>query len=248
MAGNGKEQLLAFQLSLEQDQQLAGVYFLVDRDYDENPPLSHVYVLDAYSIENLLCTLRAVESLLSDELRCAGDPDTREDLLTRFNGFLDSFALATHGVHEVLFCARREGIRVELRPEHAREFTSVTLSGVAATYSDVSDVVRLATSADPERTAQRKAEFAALHPRYALKGKYLMQALRMWVRLLADDRRSARPTLFPDSLPKLPGSPEQFSLRRLASLSPIPEGLSDFASAITRNLPQMNARAPDCAA
>lgn len=35
--GNGKEQLLAFQLMLEQDGRLRGVYFFVDHDYDDTP-------------------------------------------------------------------------------------------------------------------------------------------------------------------------------------------------------------------
>ncbi|MCU1055345.1 DUF4435 domain-containing protein [Stenotrophomonas maltophilia] len=234
VAGSGKEQLLSFQFALEQDQQLSGVYFFVDHDYDENPKLTNVYVLDAYSIENLLCNFSAIESLLSDELRCAGDPVTRESLLNAFRTFVESFSQASYSIHEILYYARREGVRVERRPEHAREFSEVAKNGVMHTYSSVDEVVQLAAKANPERLAQRKLEFSKLPLRYAVRGKYLMQALRMWVKALADDRRSARPTCFPESMPRLPGCPEQFSLRRLASRTPLPEGLAEFAASIDR--------------
>ncbi|WP_111118390.1 DUF4435 domain-containing protein [Stenotrophomonas maltophilia] len=230
--GNGKEQLLAFQLMLEQDGRLRGVYFFVDHDYDDNPPLEHVFVLRAYSIENLLCLEDAVESLLLDELRCTGDPAARDTILEVYRNLVSRFEELSFPLHEALYIARKEGFRIVARPDSATDYLNISLQGVTPKFTELDQILTVNIELSPEKLAIRKSEFSALESPYAIRGKYALQVLREWLRHLVIDRRSDSPQLFPRMSERLPGSPDQVGLRRLASATRVPEGLTDFLQAI----------------
>lgn len=232
VAGNGKEQLLAFHLMLEQDGRLRGVYFFVDHDYDENPPLAHVFVVPAYSFENLLCVREVIDSVLIDEFRCAGDPSTRARLLAVYATIVEQFERHSRPLHEALFIARREGFRVNSRPDSVTEFLDIALTGVAPKFSRLEEVIEVSVDLPAEKLDALKASFLELKSTHSIRGKYLLQATREWLRLVTADRRSASPSLFPKLTSKLPGSPEQVTVRRLASAAAIPAGLPEFLSAV----------------
>lgn len=230
--GKGKEQLLAFQLMLEQDGGLRGVYFFVDHDYDDNPPLAHVFVLRAYSIENLLCSEDVVDSVLVDELRCAGDPVTRAAVLGIYRNLVSRFEEHSSSLHEALYIARKEGFRVDAKPDSVIEHFSISLQDITPKFTDLDQILTVNIDLSPEKLAIRKAEFATLESSHAVRGKYVLQILREWLRHVVLDRRSDSPQLFPKLRERLPGSPDQVGMRRLASAARVPEGLADFLHTI----------------
>ncbi|PPT56049.1 hypothetical protein XarbCFBP8138_10140 [Xanthomonas arboricola] len=228
VAGNGKEQLLAFQLMLEQDERLSGVYFFVDHDYDENQPLEHVFVLRAYSFENLLCVDDVIDSILIDELRCAGDPETRRKVIATYRQIVSRFREISSPLHETLFIARREGFRVESRPDDVADYLNIGLEDVTPNFSKLDEIVEVNIELSTEKLHVHKMAFLALEPFHSVRGKYALQAMRIWLRMLTEDRRSDNPRLFPRLEGRLSGSPDQATLRRLASATPVPAGLFEF--------------------
>ncbi len=229
--GNGKEQLLAFQLMLEQDERLRGVYFFVDHDYDDNPPLAHVFVLCAYSIENLLCTEDVVDSLLVDEFRCAGDPALRAILLAAYRTVMSRFEELSASLHEGLYVARKEGYRVNAKPDVVSDYLCISLHDVTSKFSALDQIFDVSAGISDEKFASHRAAFLALDSSHAVRGKYALQTMREWLKHLVADRRSESPRLFPKISERLPGSPEQVGLRRLASAASVPVGLAEFVYA-----------------
>lgn len=229
LAGNGKEQLLALRQMLDGDDLLRRTYFFVDSDHDEDGDAdAHVYVLDAYSIENLLCNADALDSLLVDEFRCAGMPDVRAAIVEGFEKILRDFESCTLALHEGLFIARRERSRVSSKPDHAKDVLEIRIDSVCAKFTDVSEIFSAPLVTGGERLASLREEFASLPPHRSQRGKYVMQVFRGWVKAIADDRRALRPTMFPAGMPPLTGMPETFPLRRLASRTAVPAGLDEF--------------------
>ncbi len=92
--GNGKEQLIGLRdlLSAEDSQLLRRVHFFVDCDFDEFPPPDdHLFTLNSYSMENLICSKETLESLLTDEFRCAGSPEQRQRIVDQFERICRDF-------------------------------------------------------------------------------------------------------------------------------------------------------------
>lgn len=232
VAGNGKEQLLAFQLMLEQDRRLKGVYFFVDHDYDENPPLAQVFVVPAYSFENLLCVQEVIDSVLIDELRCAGDPTTRARVISTFKQVIEQFEKHSSSLHETLFIARRGGFKVSSRPNSATDFLDVFLTNITPKFSRLEEIIEVSIDLPAEELEALRVSFLALNSTHSVRGKYLLQTTREWLRLVTADRRSDNPSLFPKLDSRLPGSPEKVTVRRLASAASLPHGLPEFIQAV----------------
>lgn len=233
VAGNGKEQLLGLynKLQEEDSQLLRHLYFFVDCDFDEyGPNNEHVFVLDAYSIENLLCCPDVLDSILTDEFRCAGSPQERQRVLQKFGSILTEFKQASVEVNFTLFAARRTNIRVVKKPEEVRQIAEITLSGVRRAFNHLFEVLELDTSIEENLQSRLRTEFEGLENRRAQRGKYLLSMFRQWLRALSADRKSEVPQLFDQPFPTLPGEPWTVPIRRLASRSQIPSGLTVFIS------------------
>lgn len=229
--GKGKEQILALRSLLEGDALISRVYFFVDADFDDDATDDRVFVLDAYSIENCLCNEVALESILNDEFRCAGYPAVRDSVLAAFRAALADFRTHTSELHQKLFICRREGFRVESKPQCVRDFLEIRISSMSPKVAVVSSLVAANITLPDERIQELRDSFRTLPDRRSVRGKYQMQAFREWLKLLAEDRVRTAPVLFAPDMPKCPGSPHQVTARRLASRTPLPSGLSDFVAA-----------------
>lgn len=232
LPGKGKEQLLAFREMLCGDPLGDRVFFFIDYDFDpDDESDNRTYNLQAYSIENVLCSDDVLESILIDEFRCAGSIEERRAIRSRFSEFISEFKDAAMPVHEILFICRREGLKIEKKPEHVRDFLNIEIDDVTRKFADVSNVITMLGSIDEKRRELLLKELCALPSERALRGKYLMQAFRLWLRTLVVDRSSANPRFF-KNCHRVAGTPENFALRRLASRSLLPEGLENFIVAL----------------
>jgi len=236
IAGDGKEQLVGLLKALvsNDDPLQWRIFFFVDCDFDRDRYTdARLFTLDAYSIENLLCTSAALESILADELRCSGNPLERQRIAEEFERVFSEFRAISSEINFALFVARRLGIKVTRRPEKVHQFADVGLTTVTKTYETLSDIVQLEAKPDENDLRQLAVEFSLLSCVRAQRGKYVMQAFRKWIRVLAEDRKCSSPTLFTTSLPNFSADLHGVSLRRLASSSPLPCGLDAFIGRAT---------------
>ena len=228
--GAGKQQLLAYHEMLKSsgDPLLGRILFFVDRDFD--PPmgeLNQVYELDAYSIENFLCTDEVLDSILRDEFRCAGEIAERARIKAAFSEVRSRFVSHCEPVNFALFAAQRLSLVVERKPERISDISTITITEARVAYGNVKDIVRVAGwSTDYLRGLE--AEFEKLPMALKQRGKYLVDMFRRWLRLLAEDFKSQRSLMFGDRGDRLAGDPSALPLRRFASVSEIPGGLADF--------------------
>lgn len=232
LPARGKKQVLNLLGGLHGEDLIRGVYFFVDRDFD--PPArqhNHLHELDAYSIENLLCTEEVLESVLKDELRCAGTPEARIPAKNALNAFLAELEEKCAEVNLHLFYARRSGRDVTRKPERINQIVNISLSQVERSYSDLSHILETQPACRPEELESAKEDWLALAPDLRQRGKYKLEAFRKWLKTLCEDATSADPTLFPESRSNI-GDPASCSKRRFASCVSPPASLVTFCSAL----------------
>lgn len=230
LPGSGKQQLLAYCRSLiaSGDPLLKGIYFFVDRDFDPPFNLDHLFELEAHSIENLLCTEEVLDSILKDEFRRAGAVGERLAIRGKFNELRTEFSNFCRPVNLHLFIAQRNSIKIIKKPEKTTEIVEVKVNSVSAAYLLISDVVQLEDGQEQLELGFWEDEFEKLPSQLKLRGKYMLDMFRRWLRALAEDVKSANPIMFSVRDGHLPGDPSNLSLRRLASSTPVPECLNKF--------------------
>lgn len=232
--GAGKQQLIEYhrQLVDSADPLLERIYFFVDRDFDlpANED-SHLFELDCYSIENLVCNEEVLESLLRDEFRRSGGINERARIKTKFTDLLKNFESHCAPINFLLFAAQRTGARVVKKPEKVTEIVSVSVDSIECAYADPSDIVAVDVLPNNAELNALRAEFAALPEVLRQRGKYLLDMFRRWLRALVEDLRNPTPIFFDTQDDRLPGDPSCVSLRRLASSAPVPKKLQSYIEA-----------------
>lgn len=235
--GNGKEQLLALRTLLEGDSLLALTYFFVDSDFDEDDSNDErVFVLNAYSIESLICSRETLDSLLRDEYRCAGTPAVRQRIIADFELRIMELREASLPVNQALFRARRLRARVESKPERIQDFVNVGLRSVTPKHDETHVLVTASLEPNEETRGGLNEIYSRLPINRSMRGKYVLQFFRIWLKLLRDDRRCEAPELFEESFPNLKAEPEKSTIRRLAAQSALPDGLPEFIARASAEL------------
>lgn len=231
IAGAGKQQLLALHKSLSDsaDPLLEKVFFFVDRDFDQKMEINpNVFELDAYSIENLLCTEEVLESILRDEFRRAGSIFERARVRAKFIELRGEFLQCCMSLNFLLFVAQRTEAIVLKKPEKISEIVNISVDKITLAYADLVDIVVVQNPPVGEELELLRAEFNDLPILLKERGKYLLEMLRKWLRLLAEDLKSSAPIMFDSSDKRLPGDPSALPLRRFASTVSVPQSLSNF--------------------
>lgn len=232
--GAGKQQLIEYykQLLDHGDPLLEKVYFFVDRDFDLPVDESdHLFELDCYSIENMVCNEEALESLLRDEFRRSGEVVERARIRAEFANLLKSFESHCEPVNFLLFAAQRTGACVVKKPEKVTDIVSICVDSIECAYVDPSEIVVVDGLPNNGRLNVLRAEFAALPEVLRQRGKYLLEMFRRWLRALVEDLKSPTPILFDAQDDRLPGDPSCVSLRRLASGVSVPQKLKRYMEA-----------------
>jgi hypothetical protein len=232
LPADGKKQVLGLLMQLTETAHhlLKGVYFFIDRDFDpEATAHPQLHELQAYSIENMLCTSEVLDSLLKDELRCAGDLNTRSAIHESFNSFCSDVSKHCEEVNLHLFAASRLGKQVKTKPEKIGAILNITLDLVSPSYERIENILTLNPPLSSEEIQTLKIEYDGLPLLLKDRGKYRLDAFRKWLRLITEDAKSANPTKFPKQNSSV-GDAGSVGLRRLASGSKAPQTLFDFCS------------------
>lgn len=231
LPGAGKQQLLAYHQYLidNADPSLHRTFFFIDRDFDDPVGDSpHVFELNAYSVENVICGERAVENVLLDEFRRTGRLDERRRVLAVYAALRESMFAYMEKLHWHLFVAQRSGIRVEKKPDRITDIFEIQVDALHPKMDDIGESVQLENRPCVKSLEKLLAEFNALPRDLRERGKYVLDFLRQWLRLLAADIKSAIPKIFDEADARLPGDPSSVSMRRLASSVGPPIELVEF--------------------
>jgi hypothetical protein len=235
LPGKGKDQLLAFRQMLNADTTglKRGVFFFVDKDFDGLkgfPTGRDLFIHETYSAENCLASEEVLESLLNDELRCAGSVSEREAVLAQFFLIRERFHELVREVNLRLFVAVRSAIKVINLQSSIFGLVSVELAAVTLTEEAlVRDFLRLEREPTTEEMTGLIGEFDTLVPAKEYRGKFELQMFVKWVGKLAEDRCAERPVLFNERA-KTGNIQAALSLRSLASRCILPSGLEHFVN------------------
>lgn len=236
LPGTGKRQVLDLRIRLQEDKAglRSGVYFFVDRDFDDlrgQAPGPDIYCTTSYSVENYLVSERVLAALLTDEFRCTADTDDRDNVLKLFREVLGQFSTAMCEPNRRLFRGSRLNIRSGRASNTIGKYVQISLASIAVAYTEQS--LSLLIPLDREPTTAEcvdvDQEFERLSPLSRHRGKYFIAFFLRWLELLASERKNGNAGLFSSTL-DVKFSAHKLSLKALALHGQIPEGLAEFIS------------------
>ncbi len=209
-----------------------GVYFFVDRDFDDlrgRTGAENVFMTETYSIENYLVTSEVLEDLLTIDFHCDGYPAARRRIQATFTATYSHFLSVTKNLNFRIFLARRLNIRqLNETPTAVNKLVQVKLESVYAVEPDPCALVTLEREPIPAEAEELRPAFEELTPEHRYRGKFALTFFFKWLDALRQDKQSDEPRLFidvPRSEFRVTG---QFDLGRLASKASPPSGLAQF--------------------
>ncbi|HEY8102768.1 MAG TPA: DUF4435 domain-containing protein [Burkholderiaceae bacterium] len=177
-----------------------GVYFFVDRDFDDflDRELSgKVFLTDKYSVENYLVNGEVLEDLLRNELHCHGAPVVRKTLSELFEKMYDEFLEVTAEINFRIYVARKLGIR-QIRdiPLKLALLADVHLDSIDPANVVHSEFVVLEREPTEQEMDHFRNEFSLLDRRARFRGKFGLLFFTKWLRELKEDRNCDQPIYF----------------------------------------------------
>jgi len=236
LSGNGKEQLLGLRTQLARDETglRSGVFFAVDRDFDEllGQELGpDVFCTDRYSVESYLVDEHVVASLLRDEFRLEEGSAEFDAAKQTYRRTLRDVVAALTTANFRIYCCRRLGVRfLSVTPE-LRKFARIHVGRVEANIGpDVLEKELAVASPLPEDEVESlRSDFERLDPQSRHRGKFLFQFLVAWAEKLADEARNPSGEVFKTRL-NIKFSSTVITHRSLASRSDLPMGFREFVT------------------
>ena len=152
-----------------------GVYFFVDRDFDDLFGFVDsigVFLTDKYSIENYLVSEEVLEKILRDEFPCHGHPAVRRRVIEVFSMIYEDFLDIVTEVNERIFLARRLNIEIsEKIPSKIGKFAKVDLHSVNMSDFKIEDVVVMVREPSDKEAQELRKEFRSFDRRDRFRGK-----------------------------------------------------------------------------
>ena len=234
----GKAAVLRLKQALDRDASglNKGVYFFIDRDFDDSKGASlddSIYMTDQYSIENYLVNASVLDEVLKIEFHCHAAPQNRASVAREFERMYGQFLSVSTEVNRELYAARALG--VELQEDLGAgisKFARVTLNDVERVEVDPSDVVKPVRPITEEEKVGLSAEFDQLEPRTRYRGKFALSFFLRWLDLLARDRREQNSDFFKGLDGDVRVRSSYLSVTTLAARSGPPEGFRNFFSRV----------------
>lgn len=234
LSGNGKEQLLGLRTLLTRDETglRSGVFFAVDRDFDEllgQEPGPDIFCTDRYSVESYLVDEHVVESLLRDEFRLEEGSAEFDAAKQAYRRNLRDLLTALTSANFRIYCCRRMGVRLLSAAPEVRKFARIHVGRIEVNIDPELLEKELAIESQlPEDAVETlRSDFEHLDPQSRHRGKFLFQFLVAWVERLADEARNPSGEVFATRL-NIKFSSTVITHRSLASRSDLPVGFREF--------------------
>lgn len=231
---HNKHRTLKLKYALERDlnELQQNVYFFVDRDFDDLPPMedtTNVFMTDKYSVENYLVSSSVLNLILRNEFHCHIRPECREKILNLFDSQLTRFLEVTRDLNLRIYIAKRLGInRTEEISTKLSHIANVSLGEVGASLTPLNEVVKLEREPTELEITSLVPEFNLLEPAARYRGKFVYKFFVCWLKHLAIDRNSDESTLFPNFERVHLRAPQSLNLDSLASKASPPADLFAF--------------------
>ncbi len=230
---NGKDRVLALRDMVERDVNgiQRDVYFLVDRDFDYlkgRPASASTYVTDTYSVENAVVNGEAVTELVRVNFGCEADPDLRRQIQTVFDSVYSAFLGASKPVNFRIFCARKLSIEIPKGLDNVKCTDLIELAVEHIVEREVKSCDLIFLEREPTETecTELLNEFETLDAAMRYRGKYALEFLVRWLKLLAGERRTGTGRFFHGLA--APVNEACFSVESLASKVRVPESFESF--------------------
>lgn len=210
-----------------------GVYFFVDKDFDdieEHPVCSSLYITSAYSIENYLVDPHTVRELLKTHFHCDFGPVRRGEIMGLYTRLYKDFLDISEGVNFRTYSARKLGIEAVL-PQKISRIADISLTSVSSVGLAANESVRLIRELTVEEVNGLSSKFEKLDKAWSYRGKYAFMFFTKWIDLAVRDRNSDGASILFDKI-KVKSKVAPVSLDCIASRSPIPRCLHGFIRGI----------------
>ena len=207
-----------------------GVYFFVDRDFDDLQDLvidETIFMTDFYSIENYIVTREVLESVLVNEVQCHGEPEIRDRVVALFEEVYQQFLTLTREHNNRLFLARQLKIKAEI-VGNVNRLASVQLSDVTNCNFSLTQAIELEREATPEEVATLQPIFEQLDGRIRYRGKFALLFFMKWLQHVCGDRNSPESKLFAEVRNGCEIKAKVPNFDSLAAYANLPTGLCEF--------------------
>jgi hypothetical protein len=242
LPGAGKDQLLDLRrrLSADSTDLSPGVYYFVDRDFDDlkgQAPGPDLFCTETYSVENYFITEDVLHSLLTDDFRCPGPCADRANVVDLFRRVRSDACAALRDANLRLWRAKKLGIRGPGARDQIAQYAMISFDRVARNPdADLQALISLEREPSDDESVEIDQEFEALVPLERHRGKFLLAFFVRWLELIAAERKRAGQTLFERTL-DLKFSAQKLSLRLLATHTPVPTGVREIVQRAITYLP-----------
>lgn len=229
----GKGPLLELRASLQRDKTglSQGVFFFVDRDFDDLRGQSQgddIFITDTYSIENYLVDPSVISAALEIEFHCHDAPALRQQLVAQFQETYDAFLTQTEEVNRRLFKARRAGIDIKPLPKSITKLAKVGVRTVDKGTEEPDAVVVYEKEPSALSFEGLDDQFDALDARLRYRGKFALLFMQKWLRELAAEASSDTRGCFAHLKSKSAVRVAELTLTGFSSRSPLPTGFGEF--------------------
>ncbi len=213
-----------------------GVYFFVDRDFDDLGGLQsdpRIFMTDRYSIENYLVDERVLEEILKNELQCHANTQLRRILVSIFSERYSEFLEVTKELNFRLFAAKANGIKIQNNlPDRVEDIALVTLKKILPPSRPPEELIRLTRELDCEEERVTREKFLCLDPRRRYRGKFSLMFFERWLKYLVEEYARDNSEFFPGLEKDAKAKQSELTIAGFANKSETPAGLRAFVEDI----------------
>jgi hypothetical protein len=235
----GKRKVLALKGSLDRDKNELGkgVYFFVDRDFDDCQGVAvdrHLFMTDSYSIENYLVSRDILDGLLKINFDCDGKIALRGRICDCFEAAISNFIEVIRDTNRIIYVCRKKDIYIEKIPEKFGKLLDVHIDGAVAGSLSPVEFVQPSRVPTQEEMDQHSEEFGRLDPLQRYRGKFVFGFFRKWLDLLVLERNdSSGNFLDVNSIGSV--NTQSFNMEYFATRSGLPHGFAEFVEQISES-------------
>ena len=243
----GLRKLLSNSLEAEKG---SGVAFFVDADFDGlkgHEPCRDTYVTPTYSIENIVCTTAALESLLNMEFKLHKDElyADIQPIVRMYLGILDKFHEEMKQINLLIYFGRTMSenlfnsrlLSIEKKSDSFFKIDKNTLT-ISCQCNDekIREVIKFDNYFDLQSINSVSEGFEKLDPSTQWRGKFHFSFFIQLIQVLVEDRNTKNPKYFSKGNGKVKlNLATDSAFRILSSACEIPKCLGTFFAHLSAN-------------
>jgi hypothetical protein len=233
---NGKTKVLALRDSLASDKanSVEGIYFFVDRDFDDLQGRhldDRTFMTSCYSVENYLARDEVLDVVLTNDFHLNGLPEERTRIIALYNELFDDFLDLAKHANERIYVARKAKVELlKQLPSDCKKIAKIYVDRIDPTSIDPDTWLTYKSAVAQHEIDLHLEEFQKLDPRARYRGKFILDFFKRWLEMLCEDARSEHPIVLIRRAGVGRIKVSEFTLGSFAIKSCLPEGLHEFVA------------------